>query len=359
MTEAVRGFSGSYAPEDVTFLLKPVQMPVTDVASKERLIQGGQRHYSEMIAPEKPPDPRYLQLYRDALDRNGARLAGDVRILAARVVDWSGGQAPVLASLARAGTPIGILLRRALLRLGIRAPHYSISIIRDRGIDEAALSYIARRHDPALTVFVDGWTGKGAIAGELDRSLRERPLGFEPRLAVIADPAGRADFAATDEDYLIPSGLLNSVVSGLVSRSILNDDLVAPGEFHACVHYSQFAAEDLSREFVEAIDGQIPAETAIRPHFDRKATANRCDRFVDTLMERLQVADRNRIKPGIAEATRALLRRMPRMLLLRDPADPDVRHLMHLASRSDLVVDGLPSDAPFRAVTVIRSVSDE
>jgi hypothetical protein len=56
-------------------------------------------------------------------------------------------------------------------RLGRAAPHYSISIIRDRGLDPAALAHIAARHEPADVVFVDGWTGKGAIAGELHRSL--------------------------------------------------------------------------------------------------------------------------------------------------------------------------------------------
>jgi hypothetical protein len=39
-------------------------------------------------------------------------------------------------------------------------------------------------------VFVDGWTGKGAITGELSRTLKDRP-GYpeQPRLVVLADPA--------------------------------------------------------------------------------------------------------------------------------------------------------------------------
>ncbi|WP_428997398.1 cysteine protease StiP domain-containing protein, partial [Pseudomonas aeruginosa] len=35
--------SGSYAPEDVHFLLRSVQMNVTDVEEKERLIQTNQK----------------------------------------------------------------------------------------------------------------------------------------------------------------------------------------------------------------------------------------------------------------------------------------------------------------------------
>ena len=115
-------FSGSYDPEDVTFLLKPVTLQPTSVAEKELLIQSGRRHYSEMIPPEPVPGANYLALYRDALTRNAPRLAQDVASLAAALAARSKGRV-VIASLARAGTPIGVLLLRALRRLGLRATH--------------------------------------------------------------------------------------------------------------------------------------------------------------------------------------------------------------------------------------------
>jgi hypothetical protein len=353
------GFSGSYRAEDVTFLLRPVQVRATDVVTKERMIQSGRRHYSEMIAPESPPGPDYRRLYRLAVERNGGRLAGDIARLAVALAGRPRASEVVIASLARAGTPIGVLLRRALLRLGVAAPHYSISIIRDRGIDREALAYIAGRHAPGDLVFVDGWTGKGTIAGELRRSLAERPFGIDPFLAVVADPAGRADLAATEEDYLIPSGILNAIVSGLVSRSILNDELVATGDFHACRYYSEFAAEDLSRSFVDTIDALAPVDLPpppVRSPAQRAETARRCDSQIDSLMARFGIGDRNRVKPGIAEATRAILRRLPERLLLRNPDDPDVEHLVYLAREEGLTVDDLPEDHLFRAVAVIRGL---
>ena len=353
-------FSGSYLPDDVAFLLKPVSLAPTDVQTKERLIQSGARHYSEMIAPESPPGPDYLHLYQLAMERNGPRLARDVSALAAALARQCAGRSLVIASLARAGTPIGVLLRRALKRIGLDVPHYSVSIIRDRGLDREALAYIASRHPGEEVIFVDGWTGKGTIAGELHRSLEDRPHGFRPRLAVIADPAGRAGFAATEDDYLIPSGILNAVVSGLVSRSILNDELVRPGDFHACAYYSQFAAADLSRDFVDRIEALAPASeppTFLRSEAQRKETARRCDEGIDWLMARYRVRDRNRIKPGIAESTRALLRRLPDRLLVRDMDDPDVRHLLYLAREKGLAVDPLPGDYLFRAAAVIRGLS--
>jgi len=354
-------FSGSYAPEDVRFLLRPVSLRPTPIAEKERMIQSGQRHYSELIPPEEVPDEAYLTLYRAAVARNGARLAADVAALAAALAARAARRGEiVIASIARAGTPIGVLLVRTLRAMGVPAQHYSISLIRDRGIDMEALAWIAARHDPADVVFVDGWTGKGAISTELHKSLGERPMGFEPFLVVVADPAGRADISATADDYLIPSGILGSIVSGLVSRSILNDDVVGPGEFHACVYHRHLAPADLSRGFVDTIGALIPpgpvAAAAEDPEA-RQGTARACEAAIAAIQECYGVAERNHVKPGIAEATRVLLRRVPDRLLLQDPADPDVAHLVALAAAKGVPVDPLPATSHFRTIAIIRSLA--
>jgi len=351
-----RGFSGSYAPEDVTFLLKPVQLRPVEVTAKEALIQSGRRHYSEMIGVETLPSSAYLDLFHAAERRNRARLAGDLAGLARHLAARSRGREIVIVSLARAGTPIGVLLTRLLRAHGHAAVHYSVSIIRDRGIDLNALSYIAARHDPADAVFIDGWTGKGAIASELRCSLSDRPFGFSPTLAVVADPAGQADVAASTDDYLIASGLLNAIVSGLVSRSILNADAVGPGDFHACVTYPHLAPHDLSRGFVDKLTAAARAATPrdLDGHVERRAALSAaCEAMVADIMHRAHVSERNRIKPGIAEATRAFLRRVPQRLFLRDPLDPDVAHLVHLADKAGVPVARLGLDCAYRAVAVI------
>jgi hypothetical protein len=354
-------FSGSYAPEDVRFLLKPVTLRPTPLAEKERMIQSGQRHYSELIPPEELPDESYLTLYRAAVARNGARLAADIAALAAALAVRAAGRGEiVIASIARAGTPIGVLLVRTLRAMGLRVQHVSISLIRDRGIDLEALAWIAARHDPADVVFVDGWTGKGAISTELHRSLARRPMGFEPFLVVVADPAGRADISATTDDYLIPSGILGSIVSGLVSRTILNDEVVGRGDFHACVYHRHLEPADLSRPFVDAIAALVDPGAAPAPAGDpeaRFAAARACEAEIAAIQERYGVADRNHVKPGIAEATRVLLRRVPERILVQDPADPDLAHLVALASAKAVPVEPLRAASPFRTIAIIRSLA--
>jgi Phosphoribosyl transferase (PRTase)/PELOTA RNA binding domain len=348
------GFSGSYATNDVTFLLKPVVLEPTDVATKERLIQSGARHYSEMLSPEAPPTPAYLALYDAALARNGARLAQDIAALAATLnARHPYGAEIVLVSLVRAGTPIGVLLARALRRLGRIVPHYAVSIIRDRGIDQVALAHVTLRHDPGAIVFVDGWTGKGAIAAELRSSI---PASINPFLVVIADPAGVADMAATHDDYLIASGLLNAVVSGLVSRSILNPDLTGADDFHACVMLDALTPFDRSRAFVDHIDGLARTAASLEEDLAARAAANAaCNAMVETILAETGSSSRNLIKPGIAEATRVLLRRVPELLYVRDVAEPDVQHLLHLAAEKSICVQPLTDPSHFRAVAVIRT----
>ena len=76
-----RGFSGSYDPADVTFLLTPLQPRLVDVATKEALIQGG-AHYSEMLSPEAAPSPSHLEAFYAALALTRQRVGRDVARLA-------------------------------------------------------------------------------------------------------------------------------------------------------------------------------------------------------------------------------------------------------------------------------------
>lgn len=351
-------FSGTYEPCDVQILLKPAAIAPISIVQKEALIQSGKRHYSEMLSAEKVPDARYLQLYREALSRNASNLRTDIEQLAnAIAVRPQTSRECVVISLARAGTPIGVLLKRALERIGIITHHYSISIIRDRGIDENALRFIKARHGVETSIFVDGWTGKGAITKQLVASLEDNDLGFKPFLAVVADPAGCADLAATTEDYVIPSGLLNGIVSGLISRSVLNDELVGPDDFHACIFMEEHRAHDMSIAFIDAIEAAPVNPNRQAGVHQQHVTAARenCQSLLASIMADEGIDDVNRIKPGVAEATRAILRRVPDKLYLADLEDPEVQHMIFLA-RAACVPIVQRDLSTYRAVAIIKKL---
>jgi hypothetical protein len=358
-------FSGSYRADDVRFLLKPLALTdFVDVPHKEYLIQSGQRHYSEMLSPEALPSERYLALFRAACAANLERMAGDCLRLASLIAQRRAG--PVtLVSLARAGTPVGVVLKHLLATVQQReVAHYSVSIIRDRGIDQVALEHIlAAGHAPESIVFVDGWTGKGVMSRALAAAIAEfnarRGTAIDGGLYVLSDLAGSAACAASCDDYLIPSSILNATVSGLVSRSILNE-AIGPGDFHGCVYYRQFAPHDQSQRFADDLvaraSAMAPPQGAAAPmNKERAAAVSR--EYMQAALARHGIADANMVKPGIGEATRVLLRRTPRLLIVRDAGAPDVAHLLLLAEEKNIPVQVDPA-LPYHAVSLIRSALD-
>jgi hypothetical protein len=358
-------FSGSYRSEDVTFLLTQLEaQEFTSVVDKERLIQSGQRHYSQMLSPESPPSPRYMAVFEEACRANNARMALDCLRLASLIAARREGDITVV-SLARAGTPVGVVVASLLRQVfGRTAKHYCVSIVRDRGIDWAALRHIlASGHAPESIVFVDGWTGKGVIARELALSVSAFNASEKSRidngLFVLSDLAGASACAASGDDYLIPSSILNATVSGLVSRTVL-DERIGPQDFHGCVYYGEFAQHDQSQRFADEVTALALAQAHDLPPtvpLDAHAAAQRSRAWLDAAMARYGIQDVNLIKPGIGEATRVLLRRVPRLLVLRARGAPSVTHLEVLAEEKQVPIE-IDPDLPYHAVSLIRSASD-
>jgi hypothetical protein len=356
LPEPLRGpaFS-SYAPDEVGWLLKDLSGVELEAPTEEReeAIQGGGAHYAESLPVEYQPSPQYQELFRAALDTSAHRIAQAVGVVTETVLAERSPR-PVLVSLARAGTPVGVLMRRwAQHRHGLDLPHYAVSIVRGRGIDPNALRWLAAHHDPADVVFVDGWTGKGAITRELAAAIGEFPEfeGFDPEIAVLADPGSCVRTYGTREDFLIPSACLNSTVSGLISRTVLRQDLIGPGDFHGAKFYRELAGADVSGDFLDAVAARFDDVAA---DVDREAKALRdADRTpswegwaaVERISEEYGIRDVNLVKPGVGETTRVLLRRVPWKILAGRGAGADLDHVRLLAEQRGVPVeevDGLP-----------------
>ena len=345
----------SYRGEDVTLLLKDITGLVQplDTRAREARIQAGV-HYCEMLPAEYVPTARYIEAYERALACEAGRTAAAVRACADKILAAKG-PADVLVSLARAGLPIGILLRWYLKKqYGIDVPHYGISIIRGRGMDHNAMRYLLTRYPAGSLQFVDGWIGKGAILTELRRETAAYP-GVSAELAVLSDPAGLTTLCGTHEDFLIPSSCLGCTVSGLISRTFLRADIIGPEDFHGAAYYGELADEDRSYAFLHAVAARFDDAAAL----PQRALRHTGCAEAEAVARHFGVADLNFVKPGIGEATRVLLRRLPWKLLVRAGSadDPALAHLYQLAREKQVPVEPYPLQN-YMACGIIRRLAD-
>ena len=332
----------SYKNEDVILLLKDITGLVKPQSTEERekLIQAG-RHYCEMLPIEYMPTAQYMEMYKKALEDYAQPTALAIGVLADKILAERGREI-VLVSLARAGIPIGILLKRFIqAKYKLNPMHYSISIIRGRGIDDNAIKYLLKRYAPESLLFVDGWIGKGAILNELKKNLSAYK-GVSSDIAVVSDPACVTELCGTHEDILIPSSCLNCTVSGLISRTFLREDIIKAEDFHGAVCYEELKDSDISYEFINTVEKYFDLNAALlSKESNLKKTLRRGIDEVREIASHFKIKDINLIKPGIGETTRVLLRRVPWKILI-DPLyqeDKTLRHIIRLAYEKNTEIE--------------------
>lgn len=333
---------GSYSQDDCVFVLNELASGVEEEENeiRERKMAEGV-HYSEMLPIEHLPSVAYLNIYRKTLKENAFETAQYVANVSEMVLDERGSDV-VLVSLARAGTPVGVLMKRYMsFEHGINVPHYSISIIRGKGIDENALIYILGKHPLSSIVFVDGWTGKGAIGKVLHEAVADFNVKYDaevsPELAVLADPAYSAEIYGTREDFFLPSSCLNSIVSGLVSRTVHRNDLTEDNGFHFAKYYKEWTDVDLSNDFVNAVTKEFP-------HVEMECIEKEPCTYkgwveIEQIQRDFNIEDVNKVKPSIGETTRVLLRRVTWKILVQNLTDPTLEHIRILAKEKGIPIE--------------------
>lgn len=335
---------GSYTEKDCIFLLKDVTNVVKEQSNEERekAIQRGV-HYSEMLPVEYVPVEEYVALFQSMLQDTAKTIAKYVAVVSERIYRERGDT--VLVSLARAGTPIGVLVKRYILeKYNVDLPHYSISIIREKGFDKNALSYIINKHNTANLQFIDGWTGKGAINYALIDACNdfEREFGvkLDPRMAVLADPACAVSIYGTREDIVIPSACLNSTVSGLMSRTFQREELIGEYDFHGSKYYEEFESIDLSNFYVDEISKHFKEINLSKLDFPTDTEIlNSGMKEVLAIGEVFGIEDHQLIKSGVNETARVLLRRIPWKIIVKDFDNPNIKHILMLAKERNVVVE--------------------
>lgn len=363
----------SYDEKDVVILLKDLSNDMKEMSTEERekAIQNG-IHYSEMLPQEKEPSKEYEVLYNKALKDKKKEIAKGIAIVSEIMLkNTLNGEIPVIISLARAGIPVGILMKRYIKeKYNINIPHYAISIIRDKGIDENAMEYIydkcVKTHISSVKnfFFVDGWTGKGAIKNQLTEAIQQMKnknskwKDLKDDLYVLADPANITPFRGTKEDFLLPSACLNSTVSGLTSRTILNKYIdVANGDFHGAVYFKKFEYIDKSNEFIDVISNEF--KNIIVNNIKQEILIGDTGMIiVNDICSKFNIKDFKKVKPGIGETTRVLLRRVPwKVLINTNLDDQDIQHILTLCKEKNIPFENYKM-GNYKVCGIIKELAD-
>ncbi len=351
----------SYDTSDVQFLLCDITDSVKEitVAEKEMRIAKGQS-YSEFISKESVPTEIQRTAFKRFMEQYGFVFSEYICILAQKIYAAKS-ENVVLVSLARAGTPIGILVKRYINHYyHADVPHYSISILRGKGIDEKALAFITEQHDAQRIQFIDGWTGKGSIIDELEQSIERFNLKMNqnicPALAVVADPAKRCELYGTREDIAIPNCFFNATISGLVSRTIHRNG-IDDNRYHGACYLAYLEQYDESQDFVEIISAHFKQHT----YTNQVEQIQQCERayarvVTEVIQQKFHVNDRNKVKLSIGEAARVLLRRHAKYILIQDIYDEHVTFLIQLAKQKgiEVVVVSQSILRDYRAAAIIH-----
>ena len=345
--------------DDCIFLLKDLTDKIQEITiqEKEELIRSGVS-YSEMISKESIPSKYIKNIFLNILNRDKKLIAYYVAKIS-EIIYRQKGNKLVIVSLARAGTPYGILIRKYLkLKYKVDIPHYSISIIRGKGIDANALKYILTENKKAEIQFVDGWTGKGSITKELNKSIdifnNENKTNIDNSLAVISDPAKLCKVCGTREDFGIATCCLNSTVSGLISRTIHNEKYIGKDEFHGAKTLYYLKDEDYSQYFIDKIDNEfnkinIDYKNLVLEIEDKEYSM----KIVNKIRELYDVNNINNIKLSVGESARVLLRRDPRVVLVKNKSDKNVEHIIKLAEEKGVKIIEY-KDSDYNCISIIN-----
>lgn len=350
-------FPHTFNHDDVTVLLKEIEPHYISAEQRSQMIANG-IHFNELISKESVPSTELFTIFKASVNEFGDQMASMVRTLAEMIKNTE--SKPVLVSLVRAGTPTGILVRHALSRLGVDAPHFSVSIVQGRGFDEVAIDHIlSLGYKPHQLIFIDGWTGKGVVRSELSSALKKLTAryrkDFRDELFVLSDIAGVAEHAATRYDALIPSALLSGPLCGLVSRTVYLGSEDEP-MMHGAAYLDYMAGSDLSRWFIDVMTEKIDvAEVfSVDEISSQRDAQSQMSFFIKYMMEKHNLESSKRLKPGVGESSRLFLRKPPAKLIVSDLNYKEVEHLISMAKEYGVDIEVM-NDMPYLATCITQA----
>ena len=351
MIFASKTVESSYKSGQVELLIKDLSGIACPVSIEERDKRVAEGEFERgILIDEYPMSEEYFNTAKKYIDSYMPNLASCIRILAEKLYAAKGKDL-VLVSIIRAGVPVGILLKNYFLKkYHIDVPHYAVSLV--KGLDENAMRYILARHDAENIQFVDGWVGKGTVSKELEESALHY-AGLHPDLAVLVDPIGISKYYGVCKDIAIPSAPFNAVVTGLVSITVFNNDMISEDDFHGAIYLHNWKDWDISQEFIDMAEQSMNYDSMSGNLQKILFAPRKCNKDACKIFSEENNIPMGLLNPGINEAARAILRRNLEVLYVRNLTDPNIKGIAELAKIKGIPVIEKPMES-YSAISVAK-----
>ena len=136
-------------------------------------------------------------------------------------------------------------------------------------------------------------------------------------------------------------------------------------DWHGCkaAHLQDY---DVSQSFIHTVDTlrqqlepNVILESKIWTTEQQQALQQQSKAVIQYFSQQFGVSNINRIKVGIAEATRAVMRRVPEHIFVKNKADNDVALLVSLAQQAGIEIQEVGEAlGQYRALTLIKGMKE-
>lgn len=323
----------SYKKTDVELLLTDLTNKVNPIAIEEKKqmeIQG--LDVKNIVTDEFPINKKYFDICFETTPIYAKQTAIAVGNLAEQIYNIKK-ENLVLVSILRAGTLVGILVKRYLKnKYNIDVFHYSISLPKD--VKQNEMKFILNKHKAQDIIFIDSWTGKGTTTNKI-REFAKQIDGLGTDLAVLSDAINISRFCGIREDIAIPQAPFNACITGLVGAPITDSKYLNDEDFSGSIYLKNLEKFDVTNWYINLIEQNFDYKLCNNENYEENPTSNE-ELSEICLKYKIELKDLN---PGINEAGRALLRRNLKKLLVKDKNDIQIMQIKKIAELKGIEVE--------------------
>lgn len=338
----------SYKKTDVELLLTDLTDKVDPISiEQKRQMEKQGIDVKDIVTDEFPIDEKYYDLCLKNTPMYAKQTAIAVGNLAEQIFSKRS-ENVVLVSLLRAGTLIGILVKRYLKnKYNINVYHYSISVPKD--VNQNEMKYILSKHKAKDILFIDSWTGKGTTTNKI-RNFAEQIEGLSSDLAVLSDAINISSFCGVREDIAIPQAPFNACITGLVGIPTSSQKYLNKDDYTGSIYLDYLEKIDITNWYIDLIEENFDYELCNSDNYEENPIPfEELDEIC--MNHKIELKELN---PGINEAGRALLRRKIKKLLVKDLNDIQILQIKEIAELKGIEVEQY-NFKYYRAATIAYS----